>query len=59
MAAMGAAAGVTALAACGESGEPERPSGGGKLELLLREPLTLDPALASESNEFTILSALF
>ena len=51
MVAIGAAASAAALAACGEASEPERPTGGGKLELLLREPLTLDPALASESNE--------
>ncbi len=57
--AVAVAAGATALAACGEPGEPGPSGDGGKIEILLREPLTLDPALASAPNEFTILNALF
>ena len=59
LAGLGAAAGAAVLAACGEPGEPGPSAGEGKIELWMREPLTLDPALASTSNEFTILNALF
>ena len=59
LATIGLIAGATALAACGEPDISQPPSGGGKLELLLQEPRTLDPALASDPNEFTILQALF
>lgn len=52
-------AGASVLAACGEPGDARPSAGEGKIELWMREPLTLDPALASTPNEFTILDALF
>ena len=59
LAALGATAGASLLAACGEPDDGRPSASEGKIELWLREPLTLDPALASSPNEFTILNALF
>ncbi len=57
---MGAVAVWPALVACGDA-DVEGPAAGGseRLELLLDEPATIDPALASLPNEFTIIQALF
>ena len=56
---LGATAGITVLAACGEPPVDDSTLHDGKIELLIRKPGTLDPALASRSDEFTILKALF
>ncbi len=52
-------AGASVLAACGEPDDGRPSADEGKIELWMREPLTLDPALASTPNEFTVLNALF
>ena len=60
LAGMGVAAVWPALAACGDAGTDGPAAGGSeRLELLLDEPATIDPALASLPNEFTIVQALF
>ena len=61
LAGLGGAAAWSALAACGAEEADEQPSESEEtgLELLLDGPTTLDPALAAETHEFTILRALF
>lgn len=55
----GGGAALAALAACDVPGTPESEGEGGRLELLLDEPATIDPALVAQPQEATIADALF
>ncbi len=50
---------LAALAACDGPGSPSSDGEGRRLELLLDEPATIDPALVAQPNEATLTAALF
>ena len=50
---------LAAVAACEGPLAPEGDDNGGRLELLLDEPATIDPALVAQPHEATVAEALF
>lgn len=55
----GSSMALAAVAACDAPGPTRSNADGGRLELLLDEPATIDPALVAQPHEATIAEALF
>ena len=60
LAGLGVGAAWAVLGACGEDDERDaQANGGARLELIMDEPATIDPGLATQPHEFGIVRALF
>ena len=59
LASLGAGAAWAVLGACGDDERDAQADGGARLELIMDEPATIDPGLATQPHEFGIVRALF